>query len=58
MFNYLKHLEKIIRINVYFLRDIVFKACNKVSTKLAKYYSKIKELDNILYNLVNILNFT
>ncbi len=56
MFNYLKYLKKIIKINVYFLKNIVLKACNKVSTKLAKYYLKTKELDNILYNFVNILN--
>jgi len=58
IFNYLKYLKKIIRINVYFSKDIVLKICNKASTKLAKYYSKIKELDDILYNFVNILDFT
>ncbi len=58
IFNYLKYLKKIIRVNIYFLTNIVIKTCNKVSTKLAKYYSKIKELNNTLYNLVNILNFT
>ncbi len=58
MFNYFKYLEKIIRINIYFLKNIVLKVCNKISTKLAKYYSRIKKLDNILYNFVNILDFT
>ncbi len=58
MFNYLEHLKKIIRINVYFLTNIVIKICNKVSTKLAKYYSRTKKLDDTLYNLVNILDFT
>jgi len=58
IFNYLKYLEKIIRVNIYFLIDIVLKTCNKASTKLAKYYLRTKELNNILYNLVNILNFT
>ncbi len=58
IFNYLKYLKKIIRINVYFSKDIVLKICNTASTKLAKYYSKIKELDDILYNFVNILDFT
>jgi len=28
MFNYLEHLKKIIRINVYFSKDIVLKTCN------------------------------
>jgi len=58
VFNYLNYLEKIIRINIYFLKNIVLKACNKVSTKFAKYYSKTKELNNILYNLINILDLT
>ncbi len=58
IFNYLKYLEKIIKINIYFLKDIVLKICNKASTKLAKYYLKTKELDNTLYNLVNILDST
>jgi len=58
IFNYLKYLEKIIRINIYFLTNIVIKICNKVSTKFAKYYSRTKELNNILYNLINILDFT
>jgi len=58
MFNYLKHLKKIIIINVYSLTNIVIKICNKVLIKLAKYYLRIEELDNTLYNLVNIINFT
>ena len=58
MFNYLEHLKKTIEINVCFLTKIVTKVCNKVLTKLAKYYSKTKELDNTLYNLINILNST
>jgi len=57
IFNYLKYIKKIIRINIYFLTNIVIKTCNKVLTKLAKYYLK-KKLNNILYNLVNILDFT
>ncbi len=57
IFNYLKYLEKIIRINIYFLKDIVFKVCNKVLTKFTK-YSRTKELNNILYNLINILDVT
>jgi len=57
IFNYLEHLKKTIEINVCFLTKIVTKVCNKVLTKLAKYYSKTKIFDNTLYNLVNILNF-
>jgi len=58
MFNYLEHLKETIEINVCFSIEIVIRACNKASTKLAKYYSKIKELDDTLYNLINILSST
>ena len=40
------------------MTKIVTRTCNKTLTKLAKYYSKTKELNNILYNFVNILNST
>jgi len=56
IFNYFKYLKKKKKINIYFLKNIVLKICNKVSTKLAKYYLKIEKLDNILYNFVNILD--
>jgi len=58
MFNYFKHLEKKIKVNNYFLIDIIIKTCKKALTKLAKYYSRTKKLNNTLYNLINILNFT
>ncbi len=58
IFNYLKYLKKIVKINIYFLKNIILKACNKTLIKFAKYYLKTKKLDNILYNLVNILDFT
>ncbi len=58
IFNYLKYLKKIIIINIYFSTNIVIKICNKVLTKLAKYYLRTKKLNNILYNFVNILDFT
>ncbi len=32
--------------------------CKKVSIKLVKYYVKIKDSDETIYNLANILNFT
>ncbi len=58
IFNYFEHLKKIIKFNVCFLTKIVTRVCNKISKKLAKYYSKTKELDNTLYNFVNVLNST
>ncbi len=57
MFNYLKYLKKIIKINIYFLTNIILKIFNKILTKFAKYYSRTKKLNNTLYNFVNILNF-
>jgi len=54
----IKYLKKIIKVNIYFSTNTVIKICNKVSTKLAKYYSRTKELNNTLYDLVNILNLT
>ena len=58
IFNYLEYLKKTIEINVCSLIEIVIRACNKVLIKFAKYYLKIEELNNILYNFVNILNST
>jgi len=58
IFNYLNYLKKTITNYDCSLREIIIKACKKASTKLVKYYSKTKELDKMLYNLVNILNFT
>jgi len=58
IFNYFNYLEKIIIDYDCSSKEIIIKACKKVLTKLVKYYSKTKELDKILYNLVNILNST
>jgi len=52
------YLKETIEINVCSSIEIVTRVCNKALTKLAKYYSKTKELDDTLYNLVNILNST
>jgi len=58
IFNYLNYLKKTIIDYDCSLREIIIKACKKTSTKLVKYYLKIKELNKMLYNLVNILNST
>jgi len=57
-FNYLKHVEKIIKRSIYSLNAIIIKTCKKVSIKFTKYYFKIKDNNKTIYNLVNILNFT
>jgi len=58
IFNYLNYLKKIIIDYNCSSKEIIIKVCKKVLTKFVKYYSKIEELNKILYNLVNILNFT
>jgi len=58
IFNYLNYLKKTIIDYNCSSREIIIKAYKKASTKFVKYYSKTKELDRILYNLVNILNST
>jgi len=58
IFNYLNYLKKTIIDYDCSLREIIIKACKKTLTKLVKYYLKIKELNKMLYNLVNILNST
>ncbi len=58
VFSYFDYIKKTITNYSCFLREIILKACKKASTKLVKYYSKIEKLNKILYNLVNILNFT
>jgi len=58
IFNYLNYIKKTITNYSYFLKEIILKACKKASTKFAKYYLKTKELNKILYNLINILNST
>ncbi len=58
IFNYLNYLKKTITNYSCFSKEIILKACKKVSTKFVKYYSKTKKLNRILYNLVNILNST
>jgi len=58
IFNYFNYLKKTITNYNCSLREIIIKAYKKALTKLVKYYSKIEELNKILYNLINILNST
>jgi len=58
IFNYLNYLKKTIIDYNCSLRKIIIKVYKKALTKLVKYYSKTKELNKMLYNLVNILNST
>ena len=57
-FNYFNIVKKIIRNNACSSKTLVIKACELIFTKLAKYYSKIKSKDKLIYDLVIILDFT
>jgi len=57
LFNYFNVVKKVIRNNAYFSKTLVIKACELTFTKLAKYYFKIKNKDELIYNLVIILDF-
>ncbi len=58
LFNYLNVVKRIIHNNACFLKTFIIKVCELVFTKLAKYYSKIKNKDELIYNFVIILDFT
>ncbi len=58
LFNYFKQIEKNIKRNTCSSSAVIVKTCKKVLIKLAKYYVKIEDSNEIIYNLVNILNST
>ena len=57
LFNYFNVVERIIHNNACFLKTLVIKACELIFTKLAKYYFKTKDKDELIYNLAIILDF-
>jgi len=50
--------QHFIQINLVVDHAVIVKTYEKVSIKLAKYYVKIKDSDETIYNLANILNST
>ena len=56
-FNYLNLIEIKIKINNILQKRNIVKICNKVFKKLSKYYFKIENKNEIIYNLNIILNF-
>ncbi len=58
LFNYFNIVERVIRDNAYSSKTLVIKVCELTFTKFAKYYSKIKNKNELIYNLVIILNLT
>ncbi len=58
LFNHLKDVKKFIRRNTSSLSAIIIKTYEKALIKLTKYYFKIEDSDETIYNITNILNFT
>ncbi len=58
LFNHLEQIEKNIRRSTCLSSAVIVKTCKKVSIKLAKYYVKIEDSDETIYNFANILNST
>jgi len=58
LFNYLNIVKKVIHNNVCSFKALVIKTCELTSTKLAKYYFKIENKNELIYNLAIILDST
>ncbi len=58
LFNHLKDVKKFIKRSINSLSAIIIKACEKALTKLTKYYFKIENSGETIYNIANILNST
>ncbi len=58
LFNHFEQIEKNIRRSTCLLSAVIVKTYEKVSIKLAKYYVKIEDSNETIYNLANILNST
>jgi len=58
LFNYFNVVEEVVRNNVCPSKALVIKACELTFTKLAKYYSKIENKGELIYNFVMILDST
>jgi len=57
-FNYFNAIEMIVCNNMCILQALVVQAYKLSFTKLAKYYSKMKSKDELIYNFAMILNST
>ena len=56
-FDQINNIEKKIRINNYFYKQVIFKINDLTSDKFIKYYFKTKSRNDLIYNFINILNF-
>jgi len=57
-FNHFNVIEMIVRSNACTSQAFVLQACKLTFAKLTKYYFKMKNKDELIYNLTMILNFT
>ncbi len=58
LFNYLNVIETIVRDNACTSQALILRACELAFNKLAKYYFKTKNKDELIYNLAMILDST
>ena len=58
LFNHLKKVKSFIEVNNCFYKKKIIEISKTSFEKLTKYYSKTKDKENLIYNLVNVLNFT
>ena len=60
LFEHFNIVEREVKVNKLStqMKAIIIKTCETTFEKLVKYYSKIKGKDELLYNFVNVLNFT
>ena len=58
LFNHINKIKSTVRDNECSSKQLVLKACALVLKKLSKYYSKMKDKDELIYNLVMIMNST
>jgi len=58
LLNYLNVIETIVRDNACTSQALVLRACKLAFNKLAKYYFKMNNKDELIYNLAMILNST
>ena len=57
LFDYFNDIETQIRASICSFSSIIIKICEQNFKKLVKYYFKIESKNDLIYNLINILNF-
>ena len=56
-FDQFNDIETQIRVNMCSFSSIIIKTCEQNFKKFAKYYFKIENKNDLIYNLINVLNF-